>query len=201
MRRALSILLMFIPGCISFHAFERTPVTKIDSDWTSPLDGDLRVALADFITNCKKKAWPIQIRWAGVRGTSYAVEQNDFGQPVRQSSEAMYAFAYPARGKCYLSPKSHDIQYQTRLARDHLGGGRYGTPYVSSMSPFTGADSLNDSVDEVVCSAIDDAKGGIRVGADGTIAAAPSPVPVEHADGIAGAYAWQNRQQATRTPR
>jgi hypothetical protein len=149
---------LVISGCASL--FHPPLVKTIDGDWSSALDGDLRVAVAHADQYFTENGWPIQMRWAGVRSSSYYVERNEIGVPLRQSVQMLYAFYYPAQNKCFLSYQAQSPRYQVRLARENMGGGSYGPPQIIGFPPLRGADPIGP---EVVCAAIDSARGGVHL--------------------------------------
>lgn len=148
---------LFVSGCASWF---RPPLVKtIDGEWASALDGDLKLAVAHADQDFAQHGWPIQLRWAGLHGSSYYVERNEFGVPLRESVQMVYAFYYPAQNKCFLSYQAQNPVYQVRLSRENTGGGSYGPPQIIGFAPLAGADPVGP---EVVCAAIDSARGGVR---------------------------------------
>ena len=164
------LLLVGLSACL-----HRPPVQTIDSDWTSPLDADLRAAVAAADSEFKQNGWNIRMRWAGVRASAYDLERGPLGEPLRQSAPVVYAVDYPARGKCFLSPEASSATYLVRLAREHVGGGQYGPPRIIGLSPVNGDGEPTGR--EVVCAAADNARGGVH--AQGEAAAASQPEATE----------------------
>src|SRR5437868_481443 len=95
-----ALALSLSSACVLFHP---KPLTHIDDDWHSPLDGDLRAAAATADRDFAERGWDIRIRWVGARGSDYGIKRNAFGQPIRQEVEILYAYTYRSRKKCYLS--------------------------------------------------------------------------------------------------
>src|SRR5262249_35018344 len=107
-----------IAGCF----FPEKPATSIDSDWTTPLDNDLRAAAPQLETAMKTKGFKMDVQWLGARGHEYAIERNQLGEPVRKRVLVMYAYKIPSSGKCFLQGDGVLAQ-DVMLAREHLGGG------------------------------------------------------------------------------
>ncbi len=142
-------------GCALFRP---VVVQTIDDDWTSPLDSDLQIAVDHSDAYFAEYNGKVQLRWAGVRGASYGIERGPTGEPIRKAVSLLYVFYMPAQNKCFLSPRASP-PYDVRLAREHLGGGRYGEPEIMGMTPVNGDDPIGD---EVLCSALATVKGGVH---------------------------------------
>ena len=152
------------------------PVASLDGHYESPLNGDLREAVKASETQFR--SMNVKVRWAGIRyeGSTYAVERGPLGEPLRESVLVLYGFDFPARNKCFLSYEPLSGEYNPRMSREHLGGGKYGPPHFIGMPPL-GA-SGDPTGREVICSALDEASGGVHAGDasnDGTALAGGSP--------------------------
>jgi hypothetical protein len=141
-------------GCFFFA---EKPATSIDSDWTTPLDTDLRAAAPKLEAAMKARGFQMDLQWIGARGPEYGIERGPLGEPLRKRVLAMYAFRVPSSGKCFLQGDGAFAQH-VMLAREHLGGGQYGPPRIIGYDPMNGDGKPVGR--EVVCDAPAKAKGG-----------------------------------------
>jgi hypothetical protein len=163
-----------MPACGALFAAQK-PVENIDGKWDSPLDRDIGIAIKDADQTFANNGWDIRIRWAAARGASYHVERAPNGEPIRQSVFAIYAVTYASKGKCFFNAEGVSLDYKMELAREHLGGGRYGAPHFYGLAALK---SDGEPVgQEVLCTAVDKAQGGIHVQTEAAPeAAATTPV-------------------------
>jgi hypothetical protein len=171
----LPLALFALPGC--FNLLPQKPIESLGGEYSSPLDDDLRQAVATA-----NKEFPhmgdhfnVHVRWAGVlQGANYTVVRDPAtGLPQRQIAQVIYAFDGPG-GKCFLSRFLNQTSYpNVYLARENLGGGRYGAPHINGSPPIDGQGKPTGS--EIRCAAVDDVKGGVH--ADGAKATAQQDVP------------------------
>jgi hypothetical protein len=163
MPQKLGVAVLLAVGCAAFRPHvDQT----IDDDWTSQLDGDLKTAVDHSEVYFADRGWKIELRWAGLHSSSYAIERGPTGEPIRKSVDMVYVFYHPVLKRCFYS-------IGASLIREHLGGGRYGEPQFYERAPVN--DDGSPVNGEVVCSAVDTAKGGVRVHVAGT---APSSTAV-----------------------
>ena len=158
--RAAPLAALLLTGCA-----RQATVQTIGSNWAPSLNDDLRLAVEGTEADFSQRGWDIHVKWAGARGSTYRIERGPLGEPMRESVPVLYAFEYPSRSKCYLSVEVHGGQWETRLAREHLGGGQYGPPHFLGISPIKhNGDPAGNEVD---CAAIANVNGGVHVGAGG----------------------------------
>jgi hypothetical protein len=147
------VLVVASSGCL-FHV----PV-NLDESWASPLDDDLRLAVDAARTEFPTLGWNIQIKWAGARGSIYAIKRGITGEPIRESASVVYGYTLPsAPGTCYLLPAG------ASMVRENLGGGSFAPPHIVSLQPVRPDGSSTG--DTVSCSALDKARGGVHVAAN-----------------------------------
>jgi hypothetical protein len=162
--RVIPAALLTLSGC--FSLLPRAPVNALDGDFSSPLDEDLRAAVATANKEFPHMGehWNVHVRWAGVLGGApYRVDRDPAtGRPLRQLAPVIYAWDGAADGKCFLSRDLHQATApDVFLVRENLGGDHYGPPHIGGSPPINGQGKPTGS--EIVCAGADSAKGGIHV--------------------------------------
>jgi hypothetical protein len=142
-------------GCLPPPVFN-----SIDNAWTASISPDVRrdlvQASASYEDLLRGLGANAHVLWSGVNAPSYGVEHDASGAPTRQSVQAVYIFELVGTGKCYMMGDKNDVV----LAREHLGGGRYGAPILDSPRPvsMTGGEGYN--VTRFDCAAVTNIRGG-----------------------------------------
>ncbi len=197
MKLAYSSLVVFAAlaaqGCVPIAPLEH--IDGAGSAWDSPLNGDLRLAIADFQAKARKENLPFQIKWAGVRGSSYDVVRGPSGQPLGKAVDVVFVFLDTSTNKCHLNfVNQSGPQYYGRLVRQNEGGSAYGPPEMAVHFNQLADESYQHArTREVLCSAVDEVKGGVHIADEG---ATPPPTQTtagqvegpSSTDPVSGAY-------------
>jgi hypothetical protein len=151
------------------------PPQKVAGNWSSPLENDLRKALANANSTFAQKGWNLQIRWAAVKQTVYEIGRGPTGVPISEVAEMMFVYSVPAApGKCFIQPAGWN-----QLVRQNVGGDSYGPPYLNvPLQPVRPNGSATGS--EIPCAELDKAQGGIFVGVNDAMPTQPTDPSAGH---------------------
>jgi hypothetical protein len=157
MKSVILALALITLGC---H-IQLQPPQNISGNWSSPLENDLRAALATAQDTFPRRGWNVQILWAAVKQPQYHIGRGPTGVPISEVAEMMFVYSVPsAPGKCFIQSAGWN-----QLVRQNVGGDSYGPPYLNvPLRPVHNDGSPTGA--EIPCSDLDKAQGGIRVGAN-----------------------------------
>jgi hypothetical protein len=135
---------------------------SVDNEWTASISPDvgrdLVQASASYEDLLRGLGANARVLWSGVNAPRYGVEYGPSGAPTRQSVQAVYIFELVGTGKCYLMGDKNDVV----LAREHLGGGRYGAPMLDSPRPVSMSGGEGYSVTHFDCAGVTNIRGGVH---------------------------------------
>jgi hypothetical protein len=135
------------------------PYTTLDSsNWSTPLDGDLKVAVQHLPDGLKDLGYPnVHVMWAGARKGEYELLRGPTGELVRKYAQIAYAFQLPD-GKCYIDMDFSTLGSGPMLVRESEHGS-YAEPRITGYAPPKGGYGGRH---EITCDAVTTAKTGVH---------------------------------------
>jgi len=141
--------MLAIAGCT------QKPYTTLGNEnWSSPMDGDLKIAMAGLSTAMADTGdTNVHPLWAGARFHQYELYRETTGIVVRKYAQIEFAFSLP-NGKCYLDSDFSTLESGPMLVRESVNG-RFEAPHITGFIP-----AENDH--EILCSAVTAATSGVK---------------------------------------